>query len=205
VRAGTRRGFTLLEVVIALAILATLLVVAYGGLRVGLSAWRQGEDRAEAHQHVRALSSLLARSIAAAFPYHHVSGPGATPAVLFEGRPDGLSFVSVAPPFALAAPIAFTGVVIGVDAGESPGLAVRQRALPAEEPFAETPPVFLDPSVAALSLRYMRLGGGWVDSWDVEAEGGLPAAIQMTLTPARPVTGTVPPGMTVALRVGTAP
>ena len=42
-----RRGFTLIEVVIALTIVATLLVVMFSGLRVGMAAWQRGEERAE--------------------------------------------------------------------------------------------------------------------------------------------------------------
>ena len=202
----TAAGFTLLEVVIALTILATLLVVAYGGLRVGLSAWRQGEDRAEAHQHVRALTTLLARSIAGAYRYTAAPVPPATePTPHFEGKPERLSFVTLVPPFALAAPIAFTAVVISLDTGEAPGLAVRERALPAREPFADTDPVFRDPSVAKLSFRYMRAGGGWEESWDVGAQGGLPAAIQITLTPTDSTSAGAPPPITVALRAATPP
>ena len=60
-RANAERGFTLVELIIALAIVGALLAVAFGGLRVALAAWRQGEDRAEAHQHARgvALAQLV--------------------------------------------------------------------------------------------------------------------------------------------------
>lgn len=201
-RASTR-GFTLLEVVIALTILATLLVVAYGGLRVGLSAWRQGEDRAEAHQHVRALTTLLARSIAGTYRYQAALTPPATESrPSFEGEPERLAFVTLVPPFPLAAPIAFTAVVISVDTGDAPGLAVRERALPAREPFADSSPVFRDPSVTKVSFRYMRTGGGWEDRWEIDAEGGLPAAIQITLTPTESASAGAPPPITVALRAG---
>src|SRR5439155_5634866 len=63
------RGFTLLEVLIALAIVGALLVIAFGGMRVALGAWRQGEDRAEAYQHVRGVALSLARTVGSAYPY----------------------------------------------------------------------------------------------------------------------------------------
>jgi len=192
--------------VIALTILATLLVVAYGGLRVGLSAWRQGEDRAEAHQHVRALTTLLARSIAGAYQYRAAPTPPATePTPHFEGKPERLAFVTLVPPFPLAAPIAFTAVVISLDTGDAPGLSVRERALPARDPFEDGAPVFRDPSVAKLSFRYMRAGGGWEESWDAGTEGGLPAAIQITLTPIESAAAGAPPPITVALRASAPP
>ena len=65
-RPETRRGqlgFTLIELMLALTIVATLLAVTFAGLRVGLGAWRRGEARAEAQQHVRSLFSVLARTV----------------------------------------------------------------------------------------------------------------------------------------------
>ena len=153
------------------------------------------------HQHARALTTLLARSVAATYPYRIVDAQHAQPALQFQGGPDRLAFVTLVPPFALAAPIAFTSVVITLDSGERSGLAVRERALPALEPFAESEPVFRDPGVASLSFRYMRAGGGWEDSWDVDTEGALPAAVQITLTPTAAGATGVPPTLTVALRV----
>ena len=77
--AGRRRGFTLLELLVALAIVGALLALAFGSLRVGLAAWRQGDDRAEAHAHLRSLSEVLARSVAAAFPYRQSRAEGGEP------------------------------------------------------------------------------------------------------------------------------
>ena len=103
-----KRGFTLLEVVIALTIVGTLLAIAFGGLRVALSAWRKGEDRAEAHQHARTLQTMLARSIGAAYPYRIAAEESPESLVQFEGSPDRLSFVTLAAPVPLPAPIAVT-------------------------------------------------------------------------------------------------
>ena len=46
---GVIRNFLLL----ALAIIGALVVIAFSGVRIALAAWRQGEDRAEAPQHLR--------------------------------------------------------------------------------------------------------------------------------------------------------
>ena len=72
------RGFTLVEVIIALAIVGALLVIAFGGLRVATSAWQQGEDRAEAHQHTRSVALILARAMSGAYPYR-ATRKGAAP------------------------------------------------------------------------------------------------------------------------------
>ena len=61
-RGRPHRGFTLVELLIALAIVGALVAIAFGGLRVAVASWRHGEERAEAHQHVRSVALILARA-----------------------------------------------------------------------------------------------------------------------------------------------
>lgn len=175
------RGFTLLELLIALGIVGALLAILLGGLRVGLAAWRQGEDRAEAHQHLRSLAHLLSGSVAGTFPYRTAPQPGGTPVVQFQGEERRLAFVTLAPPFPLAASIAFTAVTLAHESGERPGLTVREMALPNFDPFAVQTPVLVDPAVTELTFRYLRPGGDWEGRWDGAAEAGLPQAVEIRL------------------------
>lgn len=178
-----RSGFTLLELLIALAIAGALLAILLGGLRVGLAAWRRGDERAEAHQHLRSLSEILAHSVAAAFPYRQSGPEGGEPQVQFKGEAGRLSFVTFAPPFPLAAPIPFTAVDFARVGEGRPGLAIRQKALPNFKPFDdEAEPVFVDPAVTAVEFRYLQPDGGWTDSWDGAAEKSLPKAVEIRLT-----------------------
>ena len=105
-----QRGFTLLEVHIALSIVGLLLTIAFGGLRVAMAAWRQGEDRAEAHLHVRAVAYTLSRALGAAYPYRGTRGLSPEAVVLFAGKDSRLEFVTQAAPLPLQAPVAFTAV-----------------------------------------------------------------------------------------------
>ncbi len=196
-------GFTLLELLIALAIVATLVVIAFGGLRVALAAWRQGDDRAEAHQHVRSLALSMARAIGAAYPYAGRRGEAPDTMILFAGGSDRLELVTQAPPVPPGAPIAFTAVVVSLESeGEEAGLVVRERPLPNQAPFTEATPVLRDPAVTALVLAYLDDGGTWVDSWDAQQSGTLPRAVRLTLTTTlNGRTRTLPP-ITVSLRVG---
>lgn len=176
------RGFTLVELLVALAIVGALLVTLLASLRVGLAAWRQGDERAEAHQHMRSLSEVLARSVAAAFPYRQSKAEGGDPQLQFKGESGQLAFVTFAPPFPLAAPIAFVAVTFARSEGERPGLAIREKALPNFEPFEETEPMFLDGAVTQVAFRYLRPNGGWEEGWDGAAEQALPQAVQITLS-----------------------
>jgi general secretion pathway protein J len=178
---GDRRGFTLLEVVIALAIVGALLVIAFGGMRVALAAWRQGEDRAEAHQHARGITLVLARALGATYPYRAARGDAPEPALLFAGEARRVEFVTQAAPFPFATPIAFTAVVLELEAGDTPGLAIRQRALPNREPFAEAAVVLRDPAVTGLEIAYLDEAGAWRDRWDVLETRALPRALRLAV------------------------
>ena len=64
-----RRGFTLLELLLALSIVAALMVILSGGFRIGLAAWQRGEERTARLDRDRSLVVLLQGALAGAFPY----------------------------------------------------------------------------------------------------------------------------------------
>jgi len=103
--------------------------------------------------------------------------------VLFQGETDHISFVTVAPPFPLPAQIAYTAVTIGIDEGDRPGFAVREKALPNDDPFEQVTPTVVDPSLTAVRFRYLRdTEGSWEDRWDGAQERSLPRAVEVTVT-----------------------
>jgi general secretion pathway protein J len=175
-----QRGFTLLEVLIALTIVGALLVIAFGGMRVALAAWRKGEDRADVHQHARGLAVTLTRSLGATYPYQASRDLAPDPVVLFAGTATRLEFVTQSAPFPFATPIAFTAVVILLEEGDEAGLVIRQRALPNERPFAEATIVLRDPAVTSLAFQYLA-EGDWSDTWDGAESKATPRAVKITL------------------------
>lgn len=194
-------GFTLVELLLALAIVGGLLVIAFGGLRVAVVAWQRGEDRAEAHQHVRSVALSLARAVSTAYPYRASRGLSPEPVLLFTGKDTRIEFVSQAAPFPFAIPIAFTAVVLTFDDSGEPGLSVRQRALPNQEPFEKAEVVYRDQTVTALKFAYLDEGGSWQDSWDGAETKTTPKAVRITVaTNLNGRTEELPP-ITVSLRM----
>jgi prepilin-type N-terminal cleavage/methylation domain-containing protein len=173
------RAFTLVEVVLALALTAAVLLIAFGGLRVGLAAWGRGEARAARMDHARGVLVLVERALDGAFPYRHVPPEQREARVLFEGRPDRVTFATVTPPFPHSAPVVFTAVTVSSEPG---GLVLRQQPLPNALTLERLPPALVDGETAALRFRYQgETPGAWQDDWDMTREETLPRAVEVTL------------------------
>ena len=200
-----QRGFTLVEVVIALTIVATLLVVTFGSLRVGLAAWQRGDERAEVLDRARSITQIVTRTLGAAHPYMTSAQGGEVPRFLFEGAPDRVAFVTAVPPFQTAAPIAFTAVTLSQEAGPVPGLAVRQKPLPNEEPFDRgLKPALVDGTVSDVRFRYLRESDrAWTERWDADQEKALPLAVEITFSIVQAGRSAPQPPLIVSLPVRT--
>ena len=191
------RGFTLVELIIALALVGALLVTAFGGLRMAVGAWQRGDERAEAQQHARGLTVALGRAISGTHAYSAARRQGETPALLFDGKASRIEFVTQVPPFPAAVPAAFTAVVIELREGERPGLVVRQRILPNQDPFERAVPVLEDATISGVKLSYLGLQG-WQETWDPETDNGLPQAVRIAVETAQSGARPLPP-LTVAV------
>lgn len=196
------RGFTLLEVILALGIGTAMLVITLGGLRVGLAAWQRGAHRAAGLDHTRGLAVLLDRALAGAFPYRVEADDGQGPRILFEGRSDRLTLVTVSPPFPAAIPVAFTALSLSADAD---GLILRQQALPNRVALDALEPVLVDAETVVVRFRYLgEKLEAWQDRWDVVKERALPRAVEITRV-TRGGGGLPPQALTVSIRPTTAP
>jgi len=190
-------GFTLLEVLLALGIVAATLAIVFGGLRVGLAAWQRGEERTAKLDHTRSLAVLLERALDGAFPYRIAPEGEREARILFEGLPDRLTFATLSPPFPTGAPAAFTAVSLSADAA---GLALRQQILPNPIELDRLRPRLVDRRTSALRFRYLgREPEAWRDTWDVRTEEGLPRAVEITLVTRAGPRG-VPQMLTVPMR-----
>ena len=193
-------GFTLVELLLALAIVGALIAIAFGGLRVAVAAWERGEDRAEAHQHVRSVALTLGRALSATYPYRASRSLAPEPVVLFAGTERRVEFVTQRAPFPFSIPIAFTAVVFAFDDGGEPGLVVRQRPLPNQDPFDKAEVVYRDSTVTSLKLAYLD-EGGWKDSWDGAEAKATPRAVRISVATTLNGRPTELPPLTVSIRI----
>jgi general secretion pathway protein J len=172
-------GFTLLELLLALGIVAILLVIVSGGLRIGLTAWQRGEERTAKLDRARGLVVLLEHALAGAFPYRVTTETEQELRILFEGRPDRLTFATLSPPLPMGPTTAFSAVRLTADEG---GLALRQQVLPNRIVLDRLDPMLVDAHTTAVRFRYLGLEPeSWQDAWDITKEETLPRAVEITL------------------------
>jgi len=163
-----QRGFTLVEVLIALALFGLMIAMVFGVLSVGARSWEAAEPRAAALDDRLALGRFLRHQLAAALAWPDGDGPPLT------GSEERLRF------------IAFPPLVIGLRGPqrfeiyqERDRLEVEVSPLDGEVPEgeAEMRRLTLLTGVKQVRFRYFD-GEDWTDHWD---EKRLPRLVEVRL------------------------
>lgn len=163
--ADTRqRGFTLMEVLVALVVLGFLLAGLGEGVRFGLRAWGMQTRGIARQADMDATYRALRRMIEELDP----GEPNENPTV--QGKPHTLAFRTLLPPAAAPGGPLEADVAIGVDAGQR--LVLRAVPHPHAERLGPPPPALqtvLLQGVDHVDFAYFRATGrgqGWQKSWN---------------------------------------
>jgi type II secretion system protein J len=199
-----RAGFTLLEMLVALVLMAILAAGLYMSLHIGFDARARAERILAAPHSASVAMEIIRRDVACALPPTGVlAGTFLGTDAQAETSPadaDTLAFHCMAQDAARGAPVTHRHeyALAAIENEELTGLVCRVRSnllAPTEqEPVEEV----ICRRVTALNLRYYD-GVEWVDSWDsTTRENALPMAIEvsMMLRP-EPVRGVEPAGYVV--------
>jgi general secretion pathway protein J len=182
-------GFTLIELMVALALLAMISALLYGSLSLSANSWDRGEQKVEESVDMRLTEEMLRQTLAAQHPlrFHKVVDQP----LYFAGATDSLSFAAALPGRAGGGMFYFR--VALVPAGEKSRLTLA-RVIPdyganALPDFAEA-----DSSVLAEDIAEVRFGyfgrdqdstdaaaPTWRDRWDDPQI--LPLLIRIDVTP----------------------
>lgn len=172
-----RQGLTLVELLIALAILAVVSASTAMIFRGISRAWQAGSVKAERYQQARLLLDLFERELASSivstrYPLvGRARGPGEP---LWAGsQQDALFFVGT-----LAGRAGLTERGYWVNAAQE--LMCHDEA-PADGDWATGTSERCGRDVAGLVIRYYD-GAAWQESWNSEAAAALPKAIRVALT-----------------------
>jgi general secretion pathway protein J len=90
-------GFTLLELLVAITLLAFLSLGLVAGLRLGTNIWRKTEDKNVGLNGVRAAARIIGGNLARIYPKYIVVSPERA-YVDFDGTADRVTFLSSAKP-----------------------------------------------------------------------------------------------------------
>jgi general secretion pathway protein J len=184
-------GFTLVELLVAITLLGLLMVMLFGGLRVGTQATTAANSIVVRTSEIATAYGFLHDALGNAQP---LPAEDATPqaGVMFDGDADHLEFVAL-PPGHLA-PGDFHRLSVGLDdasrssdGGRHP-LMLRWKGVPRgpglSEPVAVPPSILLD-RVGRVEFAYFGPGengepAAWQPRW--QAAKSLPDLVRMRIT-----------------------
>lgn len=124
-------GFTLLEVVIAMALLAAMLGMAWGGLSFALKGWDTGDSKGRRAVDLQLTQNFLRRELAEVFPMRWKDPSKLR--VAFEGDSKSLRFVSTRAAGASRGGLALVGLEVAPGSEPREKNLVMRRALADEK------------------------------------------------------------------------
>ena len=185
-RAHSRTGFTLLEIILAVTMLALVITAVYGTWNAALKSWKRGTDVAETFQRQRIVMDTLSELAQSMTFFNSQSALYTVIAEHGRNGDDSVSFVTASDvllPQSESLAAGMRRVTISLARGDrnrsylalmnEPALEVQDKSGPATTHVLST-------DVTGFYVRYRSpRDGSWSDEW---AEENLPpAAIEFTL------------------------
>lgn len=179
-----QNGFTLIELTIAMTLLALIAMTLYGAFYLSQRAVEKSQSRSEDSQRMRSAGDLLAGYIRSAYPLRYSRQDQS---IFFSGQVDRLNFVS-----ALSSGMGGRGlseVTIFWGGGEEgAGLLTLEEKIPVrldgqEDNGGYRNSVVVGQGVKEFRIEYLDPQGEeerWVDQWDGKERKALPRAVRLS-------------------------
>jgi len=183
------RGFTLIEVVLALTIFALMGGILYGAFSLGHSAVEKSQANSTRNQKLRSIADLLGSYVRSAFPYRE--SPQEQTA-FFEGDSESLTFVSAYSQGMGGRGMAKIQITKNEDEKGRATVKLQETApvrINSEAAAAgQTHGIVLHDDVREFRLAYLDPQAEeeiWEERWDASERRMLPRAVRFTYQDAR--------------------
>jgi general secretion pathway protein J len=182
------RGFTLIELVVAMALLGTMMLLLYSGLSFSVRSWDAGDVNGRRTADRRIGENFLRRELSELFPMRWKE-----PTVVkfaFEGEKDHLRFVSSRPAGIAQGGLSLVSLEVQDEGGASRKRnLVMRRAMPDEEqksfaPLDKAEPTVMIAGVQGVTFEYFGAENDftppqWSDTW--KPANRIPEAIRVRI------------------------
>lgn len=162
-------GFTLLELLISLTLLGMMLVLLFGGLRLGVRSWDSVQKQVDNLNSVRSVESFLRREMERIYPYRWKVVPGQPYA--FVGDRHKVNFVAPLPSrigvgglYAIAMELEQT----------SNGRRLTWRYLPADPQMTDFSALERVPEMVLVGAELNAVDDIWLSYFGRDTEGAAP-------------------------------
>lgn len=181
-----QQGFTLIEMVLAMVLLAAMLAMAWGGFSFSLRAWEAGDANGRRTSDMRLVESFLRREFTEIFPMRWKDPM--TLKFAFEGERDRMRFVSSRPPGITAPGLAL--VALTLENGEDRSVNLVMRRAPPDDDAKDFKPLdaaqatVLVPNLRSVEFAYFGSNSDvndprWQDSWSTPDRMPLMVRVRM--------------------------
>ncbi len=162
------RGFTLIEVLISIALLSIAFTLLLSGFRFTIKAWDAGERTSHRMSDLQVVHRVFNNMLSRAFPV--TINDDSDPQFAFEGNPRSLRFAAFLPPYPTAGGL-YTIELFLRSEDENELLIMKRSTFDAERFFEENPggeEMLLLKTNRDLSFAYFdakQQEGAWSDHW----------------------------------------
>jgi prepilin-type N-terminal cleavage/methylation domain-containing protein len=207
-------GFTLMEILVAVTLVAMMAVGLWAALRVSINSWARGTENIDASQRNRSILDLVRKQMGSAYgaiaPVDLLTGATAYP--IFSGSETSLQFISLCSLRFFENPgLTMVSYDVVQNAQGNYELIEREAKYLGMDP--EQQDYFINSNERALTIfnnlesfkfEYFDPGSqttsaGWVSAWDPRETQQLPAAISMSFVTKDSRAGTLARQMVVPI------
>ncbi len=201
---STEAGFTLLEMIVAVTLVALMAVGLWAAFRISIRSWSRGTEFIDTNQRHRTVLDMVRKQIASAYPLFTpidlrqgltqgvVQGGMQIPHVIFSGVENGMLFVSLNSLQFQESP-GLTIVYYGVTQNSAGNFSLIEKEdrytgqvpeVGAMESLPRATTIF--ENLSSCIFEYFDPGDGdnpaqWLREWDGQEKGRLPVAISITM------------------------